>query len=89
MHNETYVMAATHKLFHENDVFFVDTHVGHRAHDQVRKALGLWMKDRVNHISHVLVIRKREKPRTRKIESALWEKRAMQEKGFRKKGGGV
>ena len=27
VHNETYVMAATHKLFHENDVFFVDTHV--------------------------------------------------------------
>ena len=90
VHNETYVMAATHKLFHENDVFFVDTHVGHRAHEQVRKALGLWMKDRVNHISHVLVIRKREKPRSRRIESALWERRAMQERGvhgFKRQGG--
>ena len=56
---------------------------GHRAHDNVRRALGLWMKDRVNHISHVLVIRKREVPRTRRIESALGERRAMWEKGVR------
>ena len=76
-----YVSDATTALFHENDVFFVDTHVGHRAHEAVRKALGLWMKDRVNHLSHVLVIRKRETPRTRRVESALQEKRAMQEKG--------
>ena len=70
-------------LFHENDLFFVDTHVGHRAHDTVRKALGLWMKDRVNHISHVLVVRKREVPRTRRVESALGERRAMWENGVR------
>ena len=81
VHNETYVMPLTHQIFHENDVFFVDTHVGHRAHDQVRRALGLWMKDRVNHLSHILVLRKRETPRTRRIESALWERRAMQERG--------
>ena len=67
VHNATYASDATHKLFAENDVFFVDTHVGHRAHDAVRRALGLWMKDRVNHISHVLVIRKREVPRTRRV----------------------
>jgi len=81
VHNETYIMPETHQLFHENDLFFVDTHVGHRAHEQVRRALGLWMKDRVNHLSHVLVIRKRETPRKRRVESALWEKRAMQERG--------
>ena len=67
----------------ENDLFFVDTHVGHRAHEDVRKALGLWMKDRVNHLSHVLVLRKREVPRTRRVESALAERRAMWEKGVR------
>ena len=83
VHNFSYISQATHDLFHENDLFFVDTHVGHRAHEQVRKALGLWMKDEVNHLSHVLVIRKREVPRTRRVESALWEKRAMQEKGVR------
>jgi len=82
------VSDATAQLFHENDLFFADTHVGHRAHDQVRRALGLWMKDEVNHLSHVLVIRKRETPRRRRVESALWEKRAMQEKGFRRGGGG-
>jgi len=83
VHNSSYISAATTQLFHENDLFFVDTHVGHRAHEQVRKALGLWMKDEVNHLSHVLVIRKREIPRKRRVESALWEKRAMQEKGIR------
>jgi len=88
VHNRTYVSDATAQLFHENDLFFADTHVGHRAHDQVRRALGLWMKDEVNHLSHVLVIRKRETPRRRRVESALWEKRAMQEKGFRRGGGG-
>jgi len=39
------------------------------------------MKDRVNHLSHILVIRKRETPRTRRVESALSERRAMQERG--------
>merc|ERR1712146_148572 len=85
VHNETYITQATLDLFHANDVFFVDTHVGHRAHETVRKALGLWMKDRVNHLSHVLVIRKREVPRTRRVESALGERRAMQEKGVHAK----
>ena len=88
VHNRSYVSEATAKLFHENDIFFVDTHVGHRAHDQVRRALGLWMKDEVNHLSHVLVLRKRETPRTRRVESALWERRAMQERGFRGQGFG-
>jgi SAM-dependent methyltransferase len=77
VHNETYVTPETRRLFHENDLFFVDTHVGHRAHGGLLKALGLWMKDRVNHLSHVLVIRKRETPRTRRVESALVEHRAM------------
>jgi len=86
VHNETYVTAETTRLFHANDLFFVDTHVGHRAHDAVRRALGLWMKDRVNHISHVLVIHKRETPRMRRVESALDERRAMWEKGVQQKG---
>jgi SAM-dependent methyltransferase len=90
VHNDSYISEATRTLFHQNDLFFVDTHVGHRAHEQVRRALGLWMKDRINHLSHVLVIRKREKPRLRRVESALAEKRAMQERGvngFRGGGG--
>lgn len=88
VHNFSYISEETHRLFHENDLFFVDTHVGHRAHEKVRSALGLWMKDQVNHLSHILVVRKRETPRTRRVESALWEKRAMHEKGFRGKGRG-
>ena len=68
------------------------TRAAHARRADVRKALGLWMKDRVNHISHVLVIRKREAPRTRRVESALAERRAMQERGvhgFKRRGGGV
>ena len=81
VHNATYVSAATLKLFAEHDLFFVDTHVGHRAHEQVRKALGLWMKDRVNHNGHILVIRKRHAPRTSSVRSVSREKRAMADRG--------
>lgn len=31
VHNASYVSEATTELFHQNDVFFVDTHVGHRV----------------------------------------------------------
>jgi len=86
VHNETYITEATHRLFHENDLFFVDTHVGHRAHEKYRRALKLWFKDRVNHQSHVLVIRKREVPRTRRIESNVAERRAMRDEGVRSAG---
>ena len=67
----------------QHDVFFSDTLVGHRAFDELRRALGLWMKDRVNHDSHVLVLRKRLVPRTREIHSALAKRLAMWEAGIR------
>jgi len=57
VHNDSYISEATRTLFFEHDTFFVDTMVGHRAFDDVRRALGLWMKDRVDHGSHILVVR--------------------------------
>ena len=47
------------------------------------QALGLWMKDRINHGSHVLVLRKRVTPRTHPVVSALAKRRAMWESGVR------
>ena len=47
-------------MLRENHVFFADSLVGHRSFDQFRAISGqLYTKDRVNHNSHVLVIRKR------------------------------
>jgi len=83
VHNDTWIMPKTATLFAENDVFFVDTMVGHRAYESVRKALGFWMKDHVNHGSHILVVRKRVTPRTHAVHSALAKRRAMWEAGVR------
>lgn len=76
-------VAEMRRIFDENDAFFVDTLVGHRAYESVRKALGLWMKDQVNHDSHILVIRRRAEPRTHEVHSALAKKLAMWETGVR------
>ena len=83
VHNASFVSARTRQLLQGHDVFFVDTLVGHRAPEQLVKSLGLWMKDLVNHGSHVLVIRKRERPRTHAVSMALAERRAMWKKGVR------
>ncbi|KAL1515873.1 hypothetical protein AB1Y20_002488 [Prymnesium parvum] len=83
VHNDTWSRPETKELFAKHDSFFVDTMVGHRTFEAVRKALGLWMKDRVDHGSHILVIRKRLTPRTHKVDSALAKRRAMWEDGVR------
>lgn len=56
------------RILQENDCFFADTAVGHRAWDRYQAATPTATIDRVNHNSHVLVIRKRvDGPRSRPI----------------------
>jgi hypothetical protein len=83
IHNASFVSERTRQLLQGHDVYFVDTLVGHRDPNRLIRSLGLWMKDLVNHGSHVLVIRKREKPRTRAVSMALYERRAMWKGGVR------
>lgn len=62
-HNISFVSPEARAILEGNVVFFADTLVGHRAFDQFRRVMGVtWMKDRVNHNSHLLVIRKRSRP---------------------------
>ena len=70
-HNQSFWDEATRTILHEHDAFFVDSLAGHRAFDLFRERskldYGPYMKDAVNHNSHVLVIRKRAVPRTRPV----------------------
>ena len=54
-------------IYEQNDVFFADTLVGHRDFTGLQRDLGGWMKDRVSHNSHCLVIRRRDPPRSRPV----------------------
>jgi len=83
VHNASFVSEATRQLLQQHDVFFVDPLVGHRAPEKLIRSLGLWMKDLVNHGSHLLVIRRRATPRTRPVSMALAERRAMWKGGVR------
>ena len=49
------------EILRSADVFFADTQVAHRAFDAFKRAplMRLYMKDRLNHNSHVLVLRKK------------------------------
>lgn len=82
-HNTSFLMEATKQILRENDAFVVDTLVGHRAFNAFRKALGVWMHDNVDHNSHLLVMRKRNEPRTREVHSNLASKLAMWQRGVR------
>ena len=63
-HNVTFLLPEARAILEENTAFFADTLVGHRAFDEFRSAMGVtWMQGRVNHNSHMLVIRRRTNPR--------------------------
>ncbi len=75
-HNESWRTPEAQRIFDENDSFFVDTAVGHRAYKEyyqkISRAYGpiaarRRVYDHVNHLSHVLVIRRRASPRRRKV----------------------
>ena len=69
VHNVTFASPAVRRILEEHDSFFVDTLVGHRNYRAFKRRSGPWMKDRVNHNSHVLVLRKRAVPRVRVVQS--------------------
>ena len=63
-HNEQAWDPEARRILQENDVFFTDTLVGHRDFAGLLRAerartRHVWMLDRVNHNSHVLVVRRR------------------------------
>jgi hypothetical protein len=77
-HNVSSISPALREILEQNDAFFADTLVGHRAFDAFRKGMGVtWMRDRVNHNSHVLVVRKRTGPRARAKPTLHYGKVAM------------
>ena len=69
-HDSHFLSEATRDIFTKHaDVFFADTMVGHRAFDEFRERLSSkYMRDRVNHHSHILVLRKRHTPRERDVQ---------------------
>ena len=65
------------KIYDENDVFFADTLIGTRQNKFMHKMTSShWMQDRINHNSHLIVIRKRPTPRTRPVQSH-WHQAAL------------
>ena len=55
---------AMRRVFDEHDVFFADVLIGSRVFDKFAKQMKSWMKDHVDHNSHMLVIRRRNVART-------------------------
>lgn len=69
-HDDGFLDVVTRNIFAvHGDVFFADTLVGHRAYDEFKERMGPgYIRSRVNHNSHLLVIRKRRQPRVRPIQ---------------------
>ena len=80
VHNTSWRKEETNRIFREHDSFFVNTAIGHRNYkkfgNHVRKAFGTLAiragsegdSDLVNHISHLLVLRKRLTPRSTVVQ---------------------
>ena len=62
VHNEAFWTRATRDIMHNNDVTFVDTLAGTRSFNTLKSRITKWMSTRVNHNSHMLIIRKRPRP---------------------------
>lgn len=59
-HNVSGLPSGVREIYEQNDVFLADAMVGQRAFsDYYQRHKDAWMDDRVNHNSHLLVIRKR------------------------------
>ena len=67
-HNGTHWPASVRNIYEQNDVFFADTLVGHRDFNGFHSRMQGWMKNRVDHNSHLLVIKKRATPRSDSIQ---------------------
>ena len=60
------------RAFDEHDVFFADMLIGARDFNDFQRRTGrMWIENRVNHNSHMLVIRKRQQPRTRPYQPGV------------------
>ena len=69
VHDINWRSPSVQAIFEQNDIFFADTLVGHRAFNRFRAETGRaygrakYMRDRISHNSHLLVLRKRVVPR--------------------------
>ena len=62
----------TRQIFEENDSIWVDTGFAQRSWSEwVRRSTEMWAKDRVQHNSYTVVIRKRETPLNQPIQINL------------------
>ena len=60
LHDHSWLQPATRAIFTENDVLLADTTVGHRSFQALQRAVPpKWFSDRVDHNTHIIVIRKR------------------------------
>lgn len=71
-HNASGWSRAMRQIYEQNDVFFADTLVGTRNFESVRAGASTTVRDRVQHDSHLLVIRRRHVPRTRSVQMHGW-----------------
>ena len=64
VHNRTSLGAEARAIMEEADTVLVDTLPGHRNLDAFRERMGVtWMRDQVDHNSHLVVLRKRTEAR--------------------------
>lgn len=66
-HNSSGWPPCVREIYQANDVFIADALVGARDFDGFRDAMDGWMRNRVDHNSHLLVLRKRSTPRARPV----------------------
>ncbi len=73
VHNRSWWPPLLRRIYEEHDAYIVDTLPGHRNFQEFKRQTNAkgtrWMEDEVNHNSHLLVIRKRTAPRTRRIKT--------------------
>ena len=59
-HEQGWLKPSTLALLRSSDVFLADTTVGHRDWDALKRSIpGKWFRDRVDHNTHAVIIRKR------------------------------
>jgi predicted O-methyltransferase YrrM len=84
-HNGSHWPPFLREIYEQNSVVLIDSLVGSRNFDEYRHANGKWVRDRVSHNSHLLVIRRRRTPRTHALHRfATGPSRAAQNERNRK-----
>ena len=85
VHNRTALGAEARAIMEEADTVLVDTLPGHRNLDAFREKMGVtWMRDQVDHNSHLVVLRKRTEAR-RATVTQNYGKKAMPHFGRRRR----